>query len=701
MRPVCEQRPFDGLLKAARAPIDRERPAVAKGVKALRAAVAAFLAAQAPKVAAQLAELLGLEKAKRKPGGDEEALAAAAARARAALDALEFDDWADMAELIEPTLEAMARDGAAQALAQIGATSEDVRTIAGDRAAAWARARAAEMVGMRRTADGGLVPNPDAKWRIDDSTREMLRGTVEAAMKEGSSADELAARIQDAHAFSDTRAEAIARTEMAKADVAGAMEGYRASGLVAGKFWSTAQDDLVSDECVACGEAGVIPIDDVFPSGEEAPPNHPNCRCTVLPVLTDEMPAAGKNLKDTNMTKLWADISKSEKQDDGTIKVWGFASSEVVDSDGETITADAMRGARDGYMAFANVREMHDPKKAAGVAIEYEVQEDGRTWFGAHVVDPVAVLKVETGVYKGFSIGAKVPPGGRDGKIIKAIDLREVSLVDRPANPEATFTMFKADDAAADAPPSPLDALRKYAGEEVWDVATALGALDAIMGLLAREASEPNDPPEQVEALRAAVAGIKRFIASEITEDNTATITMSAAGGDLQKAGARFSKSTKDALKAAHDACKAADKALADLGYEGEDEAAEEGLGGEGEAGKADAAADLQKRAAEAEAEQVTEIAKAAGLDLAAPTAQLLAAAAVAELLDLRKAHDALKASPAAPKGYRNAAGTLAKSEDREGQNVHEPAPVVKADGAVDDVATLVKAAQARPIRLN
>jgi hypothetical protein len=30
-------------------------------------------------------------------------------------------------------------------------------------------------------------------------------------------------------------------------------------------------------------------------------------------------------------------------------------------------------------------------------------------------------------------------------------------------------------------------------------------------------------------------------------------------GGDIAKAGARFSKSTKAALKAAHDACKAAD----------------------------------------------------------------------------------------------------------------------------------------------
>lgn len=37
------------------------------------------------------------------------------------------------------------------------------------------------------------------------------------------------------------------------------------------------------------------------------------------------------------MTKLYAEIAKMEAQDDGTVKVWGYASSEMVDLDGETI----------------------------------------------------------------------------------------------------------------------------------------------------------------------------------------------------------------------------------------------------------------------------------------------------------------------------------------------------------------------------
>lgn len=143
--------------------------------------------------------------------------------------------------------------------------------------------------------------------------------------------------------------------------------------------------------------------------------------------------------------KLYGDISKTEEQDDGTVKVWGYASSAAVDSDGEQVTANAMRNALPEYMKFANVREMHT-NKAAGIAIEASVQEDGRTFFGAHIIDTEAVKKVRAGVYKGFSIGGKVTSRDTVNKsIINGLRLAEVSLVDRPANPEATFTFFKMD----------------------------------------------------------------------------------------------------------------------------------------------------------------------------------------------------------------------------------------------------------------
>jgi phage head maturation protease len=207
---------------------------------------------------------------------------------------------------------------------------------------------------------------------------------------------------------------------------------------------------------------------------------------------------------------LYGDISKTESVGDGTIRVWGYASSQSIDQDGEVITADAMRTAIPEYMRFGAVREMHD-KKAAGTAIEARVEDDGRTWFGAHIVDPIAVKKVEAGVYKGFSVGGRVTARDDTNKaIITGLNLIEVSLVDRPANPDAVFTLFKAAD----------DNLKKWAGEEINDAGTALMALSLISDLLDHEASEPENEGLQLQQLRAAVAALKAFIASEIQEPN-------------------------------------------------------------------------------------------------------------------------------------------------------------------------------------
>lgn len=143
---------------------------------------------------------------------------------------------------------------------------------------------------------------------------------------------------------------------------------------------------------------------------------------------------------------LYAEIAKTEQQPDGTVKVFGYASSPSEDSDGEIVTPAAIEAALPDYMKFGAVREMHQPK-AAGTAIEAKVTEDGRTWFGAHVVDKEAVKKVQSKVYKGFSIGGKVLTRDPDNtSIITGIKLVEVSLVDRPANPDAVFTMYKAED---------------------------------------------------------------------------------------------------------------------------------------------------------------------------------------------------------------------------------------------------------------
>jgi hypothetical protein len=147
--------------------------------------------------------------------------------------------------------------------------------------------------------------------------------------------------------------------------------------------------------------------------------------------------------------RLFADLSKVEEQDDGSLKVFGVASSGARDEAGEIVSPEAMKAALPGYLAFGAIREMHQPS-AAGTALEVNVDDDGFTRLTAHIVDPVAVAKVKAGVYKGLSIGGKVlQRDPKDPTTITALKLMEISLVDRPCNPEASINMWKADGAFA------------------------------------------------------------------------------------------------------------------------------------------------------------------------------------------------------------------------------------------------------------
>ena len=248
--------------------------------------------------------------------------------------------------------------------------------------------------------------------------------------------------------------------------------------------------------------------------------------------------------------KLYGEISKTEVQEDGTLKVEGFASSEAVDSDGEIVTAEAMKAALPDYMKFGAVREMHQ-SKAAGTALEASVQDDGRTYFKAHIVDTEAVKKVNAGVYKGFSIGGKVTSRDELKKTtVTGLKLVEISLVDRPANQEAVFSLVKFEDAED-------HDLKKYAGESISDTRRAASALDDIYYLFLKESQEAEDYPDQVAALKIVIDGLKAFIASEIQEpDDSASSDMfayAATTDGLTKAGKEVSAKNAEKVQAIHD----------------------------------------------------------------------------------------------------------------------------------------------------
>jgi len=147
-----------------------------------------------------------------------------------------------------------------------------------------------------------------------------------------------------------------------------------------------------------------------------------------------------------NLTTQFFGIEKADKNSDGTLTVYGKATDDSLDIDQQICDSDWLKRAMPHWFKTGgNIREQHS-NIAAGVAKEYEVKEDGH-YITALVVDPVSVKKVENGVLKGFSIGIKNPRVTRDksamnGRIIDG-QIVEVSLVDRPANPNCQLVLAK------------------------------------------------------------------------------------------------------------------------------------------------------------------------------------------------------------------------------------------------------------------
>jgi len=144
---------------------------------------------------------------------------------------------------------------------------------------------------------------------------------------------------------------------------------------------------------------------------------------------------------------VYADIVKVEDEPDGSVRVYGRPTHDVLDVDHQVADKEWVRKAvPEWFRTGANIREMHQPKAIGkGEKLEFDEQDD--PWLTARIVEPTAVKLVKEGVLQGFSIGIKDPvikrdphaPNGRivDGKIV------EVSAVDRPAVPTAKFELVK------------------------------------------------------------------------------------------------------------------------------------------------------------------------------------------------------------------------------------------------------------------
>ena len=91
--------------------------------------------------------------------------------------------------------------------------------------------------------------------------------------------------LEENYAFSEARAETIARTETANADCQGNLAVYKESGVVAQKQWIVGAG--CCDECQEL-DGEIVDLDDNFSTGDDAPPAHPNCRCDYVPLIDEQ-----------------------------------------------------------------------------------------------------------------------------------------------------------------------------------------------------------------------------------------------------------------------------------------------------------------------------------------------------------------------------------------------------------------------------
>ncbi len=144
--------------------------------------------------------------------------------------------------------------------------------------------RTPDTAGFVRAIDTSWAGRNYAKsiWRNTQALAQTLDAEITAAFLSGKSNAAIERVIMDRFAVEFRQAERLVRTETAYVANQAAIEQYRHAGLEQFEFL-TAKDSRTCPICMR-HDGEVRSLSDAMP-GETMPPLHPNCRCTVLPVV--------------------------------------------------------------------------------------------------------------------------------------------------------------------------------------------------------------------------------------------------------------------------------------------------------------------------------------------------------------------------------------------------------------------------------
>lgn len=164
-----------------------------------------------------------------------------------------------------------------------------------------------------------------------DTDRDKLIDIITDGVKDGKSVANIRRDIEDAFiSIRKVQAERITRTEVIKVSNMAAADAWEQSGVVESKQWLTAEDDRVEPICAAMNGKTIELRGKFFKKGEEfmgmtfdyssikEPPLHPNCRCVLLPVVTNQKsfipaPILEKTILDKRVKELEAKVDKRSK----------------------------------------------------------------------------------------------------------------------------------------------------------------------------------------------------------------------------------------------------------------------------------------------------------------------------------------------------------------------------------------------------
>lgn len=132
---------------------------------------------------------------------------------------------------------------------------------------------------------------------ITDAVSQQVSRELATGLSEGISPTEMATRISGRiDAIGKTRATTLARTEIIHSHNEAALSRYEEMGVDTVGIEpevriETAGDNAVCQQCEDAAAAGPWKISE-FRGSQFQPPLHPNCRCTVLPVVNEAAAAA-------------------------------------------------------------------------------------------------------------------------------------------------------------------------------------------------------------------------------------------------------------------------------------------------------------------------------------------------------------------------------------------------------------------------